>query len=310
LLAVADSALSPPPRPSIARKLLNVAMTFTSMSGWRFEHLSAPWVVGGLVALVLGHLVGVRSHITWTAPLYVLAMAFTALAGWRLRNVSAAWIVGGVASLLLGQSLITLNKVNWSIAFYVFSLVFYYGGNALILGSTLPARMIARWGEHRAYRIYEMVLAIMFITQGLGVGCMSALEIGDSLVLPIPEVVAYCLGGSMFAVGLVVKVWSTVLVGADIYYYRDMFLGRPVSKFVEDGPYKVFSNPMYGIGQIHGYGYAIISRSLGGLIAITICHAMIYVFYYSVERPFVQRVYLSSGRAPILADPALPADAA
>jgi protein-S-isoprenylcysteine O-methyltransferase Ste14 len=295
-----EATKSPPaPRPSTARRLLDVAMTFASMSGWRFEHLSVPWAVGGVAALGLGHFLGVQNHITWTATFYALAMAFTALLGWRLQNVSAAWVVGGVASLALGQSLITLNDVSWSIAFYMFSLVFYYGGNALILGSNLPARMIARLGEDRAYRIYEMVLAIMFITQGLGVGCMSALEVGDSLVLPIPEAVAYGVGGIMFAIGLVVKVWSTMVVGTDIYYYRDMFLGRPVSEFVEHGPYKVFSNPMYGIGQIHGYGYAIISRSLGGLIAIALCHAMIYVFYYSVEHSFVKRVYLSGTPAPV-----------
>lgn len=289
---------TPAPSPSIARQVLNVAMTFASMSGWRFEHIHPAWAVGGVMALVAGLLLNVPNHLEWTAPFYAFAMAFVAIVGWRMKNPSAAWVVGGVASLAFGQTLITLNSVPLSIAFYVFSLFFYYGGNALILGSKLPARMIARWGEDRAYRVYEMILAIMFITQGLGVGCMSALAIGQSLVLPIPDAVAYGLGGVMFAVGLVVKVWSTVLVGADIYYYRDMFLGRPVSEFVERGPYKVFSNPMYGIGQIHGYGYAIISRSLGGLIAIAICHAMIYAFYYSVERPFVKRVYLSGNPVP------------
>lgn len=153
--------------------------------------------------------------------------------------------------------------------------------------------MIARWGEHRAYRLYEMVLAIMFLTQGLGVGCMTALQIGDSLVLPIPTLVAYGVGGAMLAIGLVVKVWSTMLTGVDIYYYRDMFLDRPVSEFVERGPYKVFSNPMYGVGQLHGYGYALLLRSLGGLLAIALCHALIYVFYYTVEQAFVKRIYLS-----------------
>jgi hypothetical protein len=223
-----------------------------------------------------------------------IADAFAAMAGWRFAQLNATWLILGLASLGLGRYLIALNDPRYTIAYFALTLVFYYGGNTLLLGSRFPQRLIQRFGEERAWRGYQTALALMFIHQGLGVGTMSALERGGTLVLPIAPALAWALGGALFAIGFVIKLWATLLVGIDVYYYKDMFLGRPVSGFVRKGPYRVFANPMYGIGQLHGYGYAIINRSLGGLFAIALCHMLIYAFYYAVERPFIRRVFLTN----------------
>jgi hypothetical protein len=114
--------------------------------------------------------------------------------------------------------------------------------------------------------------------------------------------------GTVFcAIGIIVKVWATVVVGVDVYYYRDMFLGRPVSPFVGGGPYRFFRNPMYGVGQLHAYGVAILmSRSWSGVFAAALCHSLIYVFYFTAELPFIRRAYFagavssSSAAAPAL----------
>jgi protein-S-isoprenylcysteine O-methyltransferase Ste14 len=175
--------------------------------------------------------------------------------------------------------------------FYVCTLAFYYAGNSFILASDIPARLVRRFGEDRAFRAYETVLALMFINQGLGVGCVGALDLGARWTLP-PTPSIYALGALLFAVGLLVKVWSTAVVGVDVYYYRDMFLGRPVSEFTSSGPYRVLDNPMYGVGQLHAYGYAILNRSIAGVLATLACHCLIYAFYFAVERPFIRRTYL------------------
>jgi protein-S-isoprenylcysteine O-methyltransferase Ste14 len=222
----------------------------------------------------------------------VIVDTFLSMSGWRLRHLNAAWVMGGAGSLALGRYLISRNDIRATLAFYISSLAFYYLGNAILLTGSFPSRLILRYGEDRAFRMYETVLALMFINQGLGVGCVGALDLGPAWALPATLPV-YSLGVAAFAIGLVVKVWATVIVGVDVYYYRDMFLGRPVSGFVSSGPYKVFANPMYGIGQAHAYGYAILNRSIAGLAATTICHVLIYVFYFSVERPFVRRAYLA-----------------
>lgn len=223
---------------------------------------------------------------------------FVAMSGWRLSQLNVAWVVLGIASLALGQFLITLNEPKYTVAYWVFTLLFYYGGNTVLLVSRFPKWAIDRFGEERGYRVYQTILALMFIHQGLGVGAMSSLTVGDSLVLPLSPLVCYLIGVPLFAIGLVVKVWATVLVGVDIYYYKDMFLGRPVCPYVTSGPYKYFSNPMYGVGQVHGYATAILYRSWSGLFAIAVCHMLIYVFYYTAEARFVKRVYLSNNAAP------------
>jgi hypothetical protein len=215
------------------------------------------------------------------------------MSGWRLDHLNIPWVLGGVLSLATGQLLITLDNPVLSISYYLCSLLFYYLGNTLFLMSKMPARLVAKHGEDRAYRVYEITLALMFINQGLGVGCIGALKLGPSWALPGPTTLHLVVGGVFCAIGMVVKTWATVLVGVDVYYYRDMFLNRPVSEFVRSGPYKVFTNPMYGIGQLHAYGIAILLyRSVNGVIAAAICHTLIYVFCFVAEKPFIRRMYL------------------
>jgi protein-S-isoprenylcysteine O-methyltransferase Ste14 len=181
-----------------------------------------------------------------------------------------------------------------SLAFYVLSLLFYYGGNTAFLTSPWPGRAIERWGEERAYRLYETALALMFINQGLGVACVGSLKLGPAWLVPGPPALVYGIAGMLCAIGIVVKVWATLVVGIDVYYYRDFFLRRPVCEFVSRGPYRVFKNPMYGIGQLHAYGIGILlNRSINGIAAAVLCHMLIYVFYFTAELPFVRRTYLT-----------------
>lgn len=185
------------------------------------------------------------------------------MSGWRLDRLNLAWIAGGAASFGVARLVMSSGSARAALVHYVSSLLFYYAGNTIILASGLPRRLIQRYGEERAYRGYETLLALMFVNQGLGLGAMCALGPGSEL--PIRASVAHAIGAMAFAIGLVVKVWATLVLGLDVYYYRDMFLGRPVTEFEASGPYKVFRNPMYGVGQLHAYGYALLCRSATGL---------------------------------------------
>ena len=103
----------------------------------------------------------------------------------------------------------------------------------------------------------------MFLNQGLGVGCMAALHVPRwEQAVPAPLVLA--AGVALFVVGLVVKLWATLTVGVDVYYFRDMFLGRPLATACDGGPYRFLRNPMYSLGQLQGYGYALLYGSLPG----------------------------------------------
>ncbi len=213
-----------------------------------------------------------------------------AMAGWRLEHLNVAWVAGSVVSLLIAHVLI--DRADWrlTLPYLLLTLVFYYGGNAAILRSDIPARAIARLGERRAFRAYETLAGLMFLNQGLGVGCMSALHLPRwEEAVPAPLVLA--AGAALFAVGLVVKLWATLTVGVDVYFFRDMFLGRPLAPACDGGPYRFLHNPMYSLGQLQGYGYALLYGSLPGIAAAAAGHLLIYAFYLVAERPFVRSVY-------------------
>jgi protein-S-isoprenylcysteine O-methyltransferase Ste14 len=214
-----------------------------------------------------------------------------AMAGWRLEHLNAVWVAGSVASVFLAHVLITSANWRLTLPYFFLTLVFYYGGNAVILRSDIPNRAIARLGEERAFRAYETVAGLMFLNQGLGVGCMAALHVPRwEQAMPAPFVLA--AGVALFVVGLVVKLSATLTVGVDAYYFRDMFLGRPLAPACYDGPYRFLRNPMYSVGQLQGYGYALLYGSLPGLAAAAAGHLLIYAFYVVAERPFVRSAYI------------------
>ena len=214
-----------------------------------------------------------------------------AMAGWRLEHLNAVWVAGGVSSVFLAHVLITRADWRLTVPYFLLTLVFYYGGNAMILRSDVPARMIARLGEERAFRAYETVAGLMFLNQGLGVGCMAALH-ASRWEHGVPAPLFLAAGVGLFAVGLVVKLWATLTVGVDVYFFRDMFLGRPLTPACGGGPYRFLRNPMYSLGQLQGYGYALLYGSLPGLIAAGAGHLLIYAFYVVAERPFVRSTYI------------------
>jgi protein-S-isoprenylcysteine O-methyltransferase Ste14 len=95
----------------------------------------------------------------------------------------------------------------------------------------------------------------------------------------------------LFITGFTIKILAAKVVGIEIYYWKDMFLGKKISNFVVTGPYKYFNNPMYGIGQLPTYATAIWYGSKYGLIAAFLNQFLIFLFFYLVEKKFIKRVY-------------------
>lgn len=96
----------------------------------------------------------------------------------------------------------------------------------------------------------------------------------------------------LFISGFVIKILAAKAVSIEIYYWKDMFLGRKICEFVVSGPYKYFKNPMYGLGQLQAYATALWYGSAYGLTAAFLNQALIFTFYYLVETEFIRRVYI------------------
>ena len=99
------------------------------------------------------------------------------------------------------------------------------------------------------------------------------------------------LGSIGILIGFIINIWSAMLIGTDVYYYKDLFLGRPVCGIIKKGPYKYLSNPMYGVGQFNGYGTALLSFSLVGVFAMGMNQMMMFLFFYNVEKPHINKFF-------------------
>ena len=106
--------------------------------------------------------------------------------------------------------------------------------------------------------------------------------------VPSPLLVATGLLG--IVLGISVKWWAAVRIGYAAYYWHNFFV--PVSPAALDppGPYRYLRNPMYTIGYLHMYGFALLTGSGIGLLAAAFDQAAILVFHHWVEKPHFLRL--------------------
>lgn len=145
-----------------------------------------------------------------------------------------------------------------------------------------------KYGESKGYDLYQSLTALMFFNGAMSFTLMINKSGGDifSTLVFIKPFLPY-IGAIIMLIGFTVNTWSAMLIGLDIYYYKDLFLGRPVGKFTKKGPYMILSNPMYSLGQWNGYGTALIFGSFAGLLGILMNQIMMYIFYFTIEKPHI-----------------------
>ena len=219
--------------------------------------------------------------------------------------LSMTGFVPGHASLTRVVSFVTIVVVTALLRYYypddvTFGAVLFAIGEILYLGSLwlilskdgLRHWFVRKWkGEEEGYLAFEAVLGILFYVNAAGIAYIASVTPGNLSGLISREMMVI-LAAVMTATGLIIKMWAAKVVTIDIYYWKDMFLGRKVCEFVVTGPYKFLKNPMYGIGQLTAYAFAIWCGSWIGLIAAFLNQMLVFAFYYTAERKFIKRVYL------------------
>jgi protein-S-isoprenylcysteine O-methyltransferase Ste14 len=150
---------------------------------------------------------------------------------------------------------------------------------------------IRRWGgEDKGYLSYEAILGFLFFHNAVSIGYIASSTPG-ALFCFVHEKALLGIAAILFIGGFTVKIWAAKAVSVDIYYWKDMFLGRKISDFIFTGPYRYFNNPMYGVGQMQAYAVAIWAGSIYGLIAAFLNQCCLFSFYYLLEKKFITRVY-------------------
>lgn len=198
------------------------------------------------------------------------------------------------ASLCFSLYLTLFDPHNPGIAtiYFIIAEILYLG----FISSVLPENglrhsFMRKWGDERkGYRAYETILGFLFFHNGASIGYIASSSQGtfynsdhrSAVFLILPLLIAF---------GFSIKIWAAKVVSVDIYYWKDMFLGRKICNFAVTGPYKYFSNPMYGIGQLPAYAVALWYGSKPGLIAALVNQCLIFLFYFLFEKKFINRVY-------------------
>jgi len=229
------------------------------------------------------------------SPLLGTLALVSGMSGLRLDRpmVQTMWTALFILlSAIIGWMYVTTPSL--ALMYVVVEWCVYYLGHILFFRFKLHHRLRKSLGDERAWATYESVLGVVFFNLGWSLAMFLRVH-AETVDLSIPTAVATTLGGALFFVSVGIKTWATHLVGMDVYYYRDLFHDRAGDgALVTSGPYSVFSNPMYGIGNVSMHGAALEAASIQGWAVAIVFHVSIYVFYMSVERPFVGRVYASS----------------
>lgn len=223
--------------------------------------------------------------------LFVLMIS---MAGYVPKNATIFRTIALLSSLAFAFYLGRYQSGNLDLAilYFLFSEVCYLGFITIVLSENGLRHWFTRiWGnENEGYLAYETVLGFLFFHNGISIGYIASTTSGNIFNF-IPENFLFSIIAIMFITGFTIKILAAKVVSIEIYYWKDMFLGRKICDFVVTGPYKYFSNPMYGIGQLQAYATAIWYGSKYGLLAAFLNQFLIFMFFYLVEKKFIKRVY-------------------
>lgn len=216
------------------------------------------------------------------------------MAGYVPKNATILRTMIMVSSLTFALYLSIYQPDNTNLArvYFILSEVFYLGFITFVLSKNgLRHWFIKKWHkEDEGYLTYEAILGFLFFHNGISIGYIASSGPGNLFDFMNKDFLSL-LVILMFVSGFTVKIWAAKAVTIEIYYWKDMFLGKEITDFVLTGPYKYFKNPMYGIGQLPAYATAIWYGSEYGLIAAFSNQVLIFSFYYLVEKKFIKRVY-------------------
>ena len=238
-----------------------------------------------------------KSETNFLKKVYRLLIVLISMAGYVPKNATITRTIIIFSSLVFSIYLGKYQPYNSNLAILYFTLseVFYLSFITLVLSKNgLRHWFIKKWGnEKEGYLAYEALLGFLFFHNGVSIGYIASSTPG-SLFPVVHKDLLFVIVPILFIIGFTIKIWAAQVVSIEIYYWKDMFLGRKISDFAVTGPYKYFSNPMYGIGQLQAYAVALWYGSKYGIIAAFINQLLIFTFYFLVEKNFIKRIYQSN----------------
>ncbi|MFO7621424.1 MAG: methyltransferase [Bacteroidales bacterium] len=216
------------------------------------------------------------------------------MAGYVPKNATIPRTTVMIASVAVALYLLNLQPDNTDLAisYFVLAEALYIGFITFVLSKNgLRHWFIKKWGnENNGYLAFEAILGFLFFHNLVSIGYIASSNPGN-LFNNIPGELLIITASILFVSGFTVKILAAKALTIEIYYWKDMFLGRKITDFIVSGPYKYLSNPMYGIGQLQAYATAIWYGSEYGLMAAFLNQFLVFSFFFLVEKKFIKRAY-------------------
>ncbi len=145
-----------------------------------------------------------------------------------------------------------------------------------------------RYGAAAGFQRFRRTASVVMGNDGVSL-ILLCLVTRNTLDLPVSPGWRTAAGLLLVFVGVATKLWAAATLGVDGYYWRNFFQsGNEIVPTVA-GPYRFLRNPMYTVGYLHIYGFALVTASALGLLAALFDQVAILAFYRSVEKPHFDR---------------------
>ena len=227
---------------------------------------------------------------------YQYIILLTGMAGFVIKNATVLRSFAILLSIIFSFYLVHFQASNksFALAYFLVSEIFYIGFIMTVLSKNgYRYWFMRKWkDENEGYLAFEGILGFLFFHNALSLGFIASSTSGSFSVIDNKNLL-FIIISIPFITGFLIKIMAAKIVSIEIYYWKDMFLGREICDFVVSGPYKYLSNPMYGLGQMQAYAAAVWYGSGYGLIAAFLNQSLIFAFYFMFEKKFIERTYFN-----------------
>ena len=145
-----------------------------------------------------------------------------------------------------------------------------------------------RWGIEGGFAKFRRGAAVVMVLDAVSFVAVCLVGRG-TLPAAVPRAPAIAIGVLLVLLGIGTKLWAARTLGDKAYYWYNFFTPAARVAPADTGPYRFVRNPMYTIGYLQTYGFALVTGSLTGLAASLFDQAAILVFHWRVERTHFER---------------------
>ncbi|ODQ77668.1 hypothetical protein BABINDRAFT_163382 [Babjeviella inositovora NRRL Y-12698] len=150
--------------------------------------------------------------------------------------------------------------------------------------------------EFNTWLIYRKFVDLILMQDFTAYMCLvvacSALNpaVARIVELPVLTAIRWSLGMAFILFNLWVKLDAHRIIKDFAWYWGDFFFLQKAD-LVFDGVFDMVPHPMYSVGYIGYYGFALLTKSYTVLIVSLFAHCLQFAFLIGVENPHIEKIY-------------------